>query len=271
GLKLRVDQYGWSPSRVESAAVILAVACHAFGYLLAVVRSRTALSQLPATNVASAFIIVLMLLCLLSPIADPARLSVASQLHRLMSGEVSPRGFDFTFLAKNAGRYGRDALETLKAANGSQLGLLGPDGRSALPRRPGGLTHRSLRPGAGVDPRRDRQRPSPAPDARLQERALVTGDAQQQARELRAKADALTDRYRRTTWIRFTLVFFPVPFVVVLLRLQIEAWTYFVFGGAYLLFSALLYVWDSRASARCDAAERAAEAAEQAAGVSRPS
>jgi len=264
GLKLRVDQYGWSPSRVESAAVILAVACHAFGYLLAVVRSRTALSQLPATNVASAFIIVLMLLCLLSPIADPARLSVASQLHRLMSGEVSPRGFDFTFLAKNAGRYGRDALETLKAANGSQLGLLGPDGRSALPRRPGGLTHRSLRPGAGVDPRRDRQRPSPAPDARLQERALVTGDAQQQARELRAKADALTDRYRRTTWIRFTLVFFPVPFVVVLLRLQIEAWTYFVFGGAYLLFSALLYVWDSRASARCDAAERLAKAAERA-------
>lgn len=92
----------------------------------------------------------------------------------------------------------------------------------------------------------------------------MTGDAQQQARELRAKADALTDRYRRTTWIRFTLVFFPVPFVVVLLRLQIEAWTYFVFGGAYLLFSALLYVWDSRASARCDAAERLAEAAERA-------
>ena len=47
-----------------------------------------------------------MLLCLLSPIADPARLSVASQLHRLMSGEVSPRGFDFTFLAKNAGAKG---------------------------------------------------------------------------------------------------------------------------------------------------------------------
>ena len=83
------------------------------------------------------------------------------------------------------------------------------------------------------------------------------------ATTLRAKANALTDRYRRTTWIRFTLVFFPVPFVVVLLRLQIESWTYFVFGGAYLLFSALLYVWDSRLSARCDAAERAAVQAER--------
>ena len=85
----------------------------------------------------------------------------------------------------------------------------------------------------------------------------------QRAQVLRAQADALTNAYRRATWARFTLVFFPVPFVVVLLRLQIEAWTYFLFGGAYLLFSALLYLWDGRASARCDAAEAAAVQAER--------
>ena len=91
----------------------------------------------------------------------------------------------------------------------------------------------------------------------------------QRASTLRAEADALANTYRRTTWIRFTMVFFPVPFVVVLVRLHIESWMYFVFGGAYIAFSALLYVWDSRASARCDAAERAAQAADQAAGVRR--
>jgi hypothetical protein len=85
---------------------------------------------------------------------------------------------------------------------------------------------------------------------------------------LQAEANALTEAYRRATWIRFTLVFFPVPFVVVLLRLQLESWHYFVAGGAYLLFSALLYVWDSRASDRCDAAVRAAKDAETAATVS---
>jgi hypothetical protein len=85
------------------------------------------------------------------------------------------------------------------------------------------------------------------------------------AATLRAEADALTHAYRRATWIRFTLVFFPVPFVVVLLRLHIEAWTYFIFGAAYLGFSALLYIWDGRASDRCDAAERAAAAAEKSA------
>ena len=85
---------------------------------------------------------------------------------------------------------------------------------------------------------------------------------------MRGEADALMRVYRRATWIRFTLVFFPVPFVVLLLRLQLEAWHYFVAGSAYLLFSALLYVWDSRESDRCDAAVRAAKDAETAAAVS---
>ena len=85
---------------------------------------------------------------------------------------------------------------------------------------------------------------------------------QRRASILRAEADALTAAYQRATWIRFTVVFFPVPFVVVLLRLEIESWTYFLFGGAYIGFSALLYVIDGRASDRCDAAERAAQAAQ---------
>ena len=40
---------------------------------------------------------------------------------------------------------------------------------------------------------------------------------QRRAAELAAKAEALTEAYRRSTWVRFTAVFFPVPFVVVLL------------------------------------------------------
>ena|SRR5205809_4493031 len=91
-----------------------------------------------------------------------------------------------------------------------------------------------------------------------------TEGLRQRAIALRAAADALTRGYRRATWLRFTLVFFPVPFLVVLLRLQLESWHYFVLGGAYLGFSALLYVIDGRASDKCAVAERAAEAAEQA-------
>ncbi len=73
---------------------------------------------------------------------------------------------------------------------------------------------------------------------------------QRRAAELAAKAKTLTEAYQRSTWYRFTAVFFPVPFVVVLLRLDLESWHYFLAGGAYLGFSALLYSYDSRASDR---------------------
>jgi len=86
---------------------------------------------------------------------------------------------------------------------------------------------------------------------------------QRRAATLRAEANALTTAYQRATWIRFTLVFFPVPFIVVLLRLQVESWAYFVFGAAYMGFSALLYVIDGRASDKCDVAEKAADRAQR--------
>lgn len=87
---------------------------------------------------------------------------------------------------------------------------------------------------------------------------------QRRAAELAAKAKALTDAYQRSTWYRFTAVFFPVPFVVVLLRLDLENWHYYIAGAAYLGFSALLYSFDTRASDRCDEAVRAAGRARQA-------
>ena len=98
-------------------------------------------------------------------------------------------------------------------------------------------------------------------------RATETQDLealQRQASALATEARALTEAYRRATWIRFTLVFFPVPFVVVLLRLDLEAWHYYIAGAAYLGFSALLYSLDSRASDKCDEAMRAAGRARQA-------
>ena len=44
---------------------------------------------------------------------------------------------------------------------------------------------------------------------------------------------------------------------------------YYLFGAAYICLSGLLYAIDGRASDKCDAAERAADAAEKAAAVSR--
>ena len=43
--------------------------------------------------------------------------------------------------------------------------------------------------------------------------ARDTGSLQRHAAALRAEADALVEAYRRRTWWRFVLVFFPIPFV----------------------------------------------------------
>ncbi len=85
-----------------------------------------------------------------------------------------------------------------------------------------------------------------------------------QATTLAAQAEALTQAYRRATWVRFGLVFFPIPFVVVLLRLELDAWRYYLAGGGYLAFSAFLYTRDSRASDKCNEAVHAAGLAQQA-------
>ena len=87
---------------------------------------------------------------------------------------------------------------------------------------------------------------------------------QQRALALESHADAKTQAYQRATWIRFVAVFFPIPFVVVLLRLEMAAWTYYVWGALIVLGGAVLYVIDTAASTRVDEAVEAAATARKA-------
>jgi hypothetical protein len=105
-----------------------------------------------------------------------------------------------------------------------------------------------------------------AAQARSVEREPVdeVGRLQRQASALEAKAEAMTRAYNRSTWIRFLLVFIPVPFVVLLFRLYLDAWGYYAAGAAFIVAGAVLFSLDSAASAKCDAATRAAERARKA-------
>lgn len=100
---------------------------------------------------------------------------------------------------------------------------------------------------------------------------------QQQAADLEVRAEAEERAYQRATWIRFVGVFFPIPFVVVLLRLELAAWTYYVWGALIVLIGGTLYVIDTAASTRvgrtAEAAAKARAAYEEARarhGVMRP-
>lgn len=112
-LMLRVQQYGWTPQRVFAFATLVVICCYAAGYTFAALRSQTALRQLEITNVLAAGVIVAALIALFSPIADPARISAADQVERILSGKIAPEKFDGAFLRFNAGRYGVAALQRL--------------------------------------------------------------------------------------------------------------------------------------------------------------
>ena len=117
---LRVAQYGWTEERVVTAATLLIALCYALGYAAAALLSLVGgawMRLVAPVNVATAFAVLAVLLALFTPLGDPARLSVASQVARLKSGAVTAKTFDYGYLKSQGGRYGHDALVAMSTAN----------------------------------------------------------------------------------------------------------------------------------------------------------
>ena len=110
---LRIAQYGLTPERIAGIAVLVVAALYAGGYAWAALARGPWMKRLETVNVAAAVVILVLLLAIFSPIADPARLSVADQTARLRSGRTPVAEFDFDFLRFSAARFGRDALAGL--------------------------------------------------------------------------------------------------------------------------------------------------------------
>jgi hypothetical protein len=121
GLWLRVDQYGFTPARVLAAAELLIVTVYAAGYLAAAVKPGVWLSLIRPVNIGAALFVAAILSALMTPVLDPARVSVVDQVARLDRGAVEPDDFDFGFLNdQRSGRWGQAALKKLAARSGSE-------------------------------------------------------------------------------------------------------------------------------------------------------
>jgi Domain of unknown function (DUF4153) len=113
GLALRIGQHGLTPDRIIATACATIGAVYGLGYLFAAVRPGPWMKPLEPTNILAAVLSVALILALFSPLADPARLSVADQVARLERGTVKPQDFDYEFLRFDSGKAGLAALERL--------------------------------------------------------------------------------------------------------------------------------------------------------------
>jgi hypothetical protein len=113
-LALRIGQYGLTPRRVLACAGASVAYFYAIGYAWAAITRSDALPRIAPVNVVTAWVSLAVLIALFTPLADPARLSVNSQVSRLLSGNVPPDKFDYQFLRNRSARYGLLALERLQ-------------------------------------------------------------------------------------------------------------------------------------------------------------
>jgi hypothetical protein len=128
-LYLRVHQYGWTEDRVLVAAALAVAGGHALGYARAAVVSGLWLKRIESWNFIIALLTLGVMLLLSTPLADPRRIAVNDQMARLEHGAVKRDAFDVSYLRRDGGRYGRDALTRL--SHGAEPRLQ-RDARSAL-------------------------------------------------------------------------------------------------------------------------------------------
>jgi len=112
-IHLRVSQYGWTQQRVHAAAINVILLVYAAGYVWAAVRSARWMQRLERVNIAGSLGVVAVAFALFTPIADPARIAVDSQVARLARHAVKPEQFDFQSLRFQSGRFGAEALNRL--------------------------------------------------------------------------------------------------------------------------------------------------------------
>lgn len=117
---LRVAQYGWTTDRVDSVGCLVVAGFLAIGYVFAAIPAGPWLARIARINVFAALLGLFVIVALFSPIADPMRIAVDSQVSRLAKGAVKAEAFDYGYLRWRSGRFGLDALHKLEHWTGPQ-------------------------------------------------------------------------------------------------------------------------------------------------------
>lgn len=114
-LWLRVNQYGWTPDRINGVLMVMVLLVWSLGYFISIVRQkgRNPLVVQGKVNLAVSLLGLLFMALLNTPVLDSWRISVNSHMARYHSGKISADQVT-VYLLYSTGRYGREAMESLK-------------------------------------------------------------------------------------------------------------------------------------------------------------
>ena len=124
GLFLRLKEYGWTVERCWAFVTWLLLTLLAAGYVAGVIRRRDAWTEdLARTNTVVGLVMLVIMLLANSPLLDFRKISLASQIERVESGDIDLRDFDFYYVKHHLARPGYLYREQLK----EEIGDRNPD------------------------------------------------------------------------------------------------------------------------------------------------
>lgn len=110
---LRVAQYGWTPDRLYAALITVVSLLWSVGYVISLARQRRSDSDFSRTGKVVLMVAPLFMALVYTPILNPWRLSVHSQMARIEADKTRLDSATITMLS-NSLRWGREALRTLQ-------------------------------------------------------------------------------------------------------------------------------------------------------------
>lgn len=119
-LSLRIHQYGWTSDRVWAVLLVVLVSVYALGYAFFALKSfktsraRNWMGGAERVNIIAALLAVFLLMLACTPVLNPAKIAVQSQVSRLLSQKVGATSFDYGYLRFEGGQYGDQALKKLQ-------------------------------------------------------------------------------------------------------------------------------------------------------------
>ncbi|UXA53954.1 DUF4153 domain-containing protein [Xanthomonas prunicola] len=113
---LRIAQHGWTGQRLCAALLAMLALAYAMAYAFAVLRPRADrwLPHLANGNVVLSWVVIALAVLVNSPLLDPYRITVNSQIHRVANAASDAADQNLAFLRFDNGRRGYQAVQSLR-------------------------------------------------------------------------------------------------------------------------------------------------------------